>query len=72
MRATPETATLFDVRDALKTSEHDRKFIEIYVAKMPCVAKRVKPECFTAVAFLSTRVNICDRDDVAMLRRLLG
>ena len=72
MRATPATATLFDVRDAPKASEQDRKYFHTYVAKMLYVAKRVKPECLTAVAFLSTRVNDCDLDDMAKLRRLLG
>ena len=36
------------------------------------LAKRVRPECLTAVAFLSTRVHECDIDDLAKLRRLLG
>jgi hypothetical protein len=36
------------------------------------VAKRVRPECLTAVAFLSTRVHACDLDDMSKLERLLG
>ena len=36
------------------------------------LSKRVKPECLTAVAFLSTRVEVCDIDDLAKLHRLLG
>ena len=72
VRATPATATLFDVRDAPKASEHERKYFHTYVAKILYVAKRVKPECLTAVAFLSTRVTVCDLDDMAKLRRLLG
>ena len=31
----------------------------------------MKPECLTAVAFLSTRVSMSDIDDLAKLRRLL-
>ena len=72
VRATPATATLFDVRDAPKASEHERKYFHTYVFKMLYVAKRVKPGCLTAVAFLSTRVTVCDLDDMAKLRRLLG
>ena len=36
------------------------------------VAKRVKPACLMAVAYLSTRVAFCDVDDMAKLLRLLG
>ena len=73
VRATPATATLFDVRDAPRAMEHERKYFHTYVAKMLYVAKRVKPECLTVVAFLSTTaVTVCDLDDMAKLRRLLG
>jgi hypothetical protein len=36
------------------------------------LAKRVRPECLTAVSFLTTRVQKCDIDDLAKLRRVLG
>jgi hypothetical protein len=36
------------------------------------LAKRVRPECLTTVSFLSTRVQCCDVDDLAKLRRLIG
>jgi exosome complex RNA-binding protein Rrp4 len=42
------------------------------VAKIQYLAKRVRPECLTAVSFLSTRVQCCDTDDLAKLDRLLG
>ena len=72
VRTTPATAKLFDIRDAPRASEEDQKYFRTYVAKMLYVAKRAKPECLVAVAFLSTRVNVCDVDDMAKLYRLLG
>ena len=50
----------------------DVDFFHSYVAKMLYVAKRVRPDCLTAVSFLSTRVQAPDLDDLAKLRRLLG
>jgi hypothetical protein len=71
-RSTPATSALFDVRDAPKLSIVDAVYFRSFVAKVLYVAKRVKPECLTAVAFLSTRVEVCDIDDLAKLHRLLG
>jgi hypothetical protein len=71
-KKTPATSSLFNVRDAPKASAAERKWFHSYVAKMLYLAKRVRPECLTAVAFLSTRVIECDIDDLAKLRRLLG
>ena len=71
-KQTPATSSLFNVRDAPKASAPERKWFHSYVAKMLYLAKRVRPECLTAVAFLSTRVHECDIDDLAKLRRLLG
>lgn len=42
------------------------------MAKLLYLAKRVRPECLTAVSFLATRVTSCDIDDMAKLRRVLG
>ena len=72
LRVTPAAATLFDVRHADKASEEESKWFHTYVAKVLYLAKRVRPECLTAVAFLTTRVLVCDVDDLAKLRRLLG
>ena len=72
VRTTPVTSRLFDIRDAPRASEEDQKYFRTYVAKMQYVAKRAKPECLVTVAFLSTRVNVCDVDDMAKLYRLLG
>jgi len=72
VRHTPATDRLFDIRDeAPKLSKVDADFFHSYVAKMLYVAKRVRPDCLTAVSFLSTRVQAPDLDDLAKLRRLL-
>jgi len=72
-RVTPATSALFDVRDGVPlASEEERAWFHSYVAKILYLAKRVRPECLTAVSFLTTRVHKCDLDDLAKLRRLLG
>jgi Reverse transcriptase (RNA-dependent DNA polymerase) len=71
-KVTPGASVLFDVRDAPKATESEAKWFHTHVAKILYLAKRVKPECLTAVAFLSTRVTMSDIDDLAKLRRLLG
>ncbi len=71
-KATPAALSLFDVRDAPKLSVEDSKYFHSYVAKILYLAKRVRPECLTAVSFLSTRIQVCDVDDMAKLKRLLG
>jgi hypothetical protein len=72
-KPSPAASTLFYVReDAVKATEEQRKQFHTSVAKMLYLAKRVRPECLTAVAFLATRVHACDVDDLAKLRRLLG
>ncbi len=64
---------MFDVRDAAKATEAEQQWFNSYVAKVLLyLAKRVRPECLTTVAFLSTRINECDVDDLAKLKRLLG
>jgi hypothetical protein len=72
VRTTPAASCLFDVRAAPKLSTEESKYFHSYVAKVLYLAKRVRPECLTAVAFLSTRVQVCDIDDLAKLKRLLG
>jgi hypothetical protein len=71
-KATPAASNLFDTRDAPKLSTEDSKYFHSHVAKVLYLAKRVRPECLTAVSFLSTRVQVCDVDDMAKLKRLLG
>ena len=53
-RKTPATETLFDVReDSPLSSEERRVWFHSNTAKMLYLAKRVKPECLTAIAFLT-------------------
>ena len=72
-RATPAAETLFEVRtDVQKASPAEAAYFHTYVAKILYLSKRVRPECLTAVSFLTTRVQECDIDDMAKLKRLLG
>ena len=71
-KATPGASVLFDVRDAPKVPESEARWFHTHVAKELYLAKRVRPEFLTAVAFLSTRVASPDIDYMAKLRRLLG
>jgi len=73
VKPTPAASTLFDVREhAMKATEDQRKHFHTHVAKFIYLAKRVRPECLTAAAFLATRVHACDIDDLAKLKRLHG
>jgi Reverse transcriptase (RNA-dependent DNA polymerase) len=70
--ATPATEGLFDVREEADTvSEEVRTWFHCIVAKLLYLAKRVRPECLTAVSYLATRVTKCDADDVEKLVRLV-
>jgi hypothetical protein len=40
------------------------KFFLNFVAKLLFLAKRVRPECLVAVAFLTTRMHGVDENDV--------
>ena len=71
-KVTPGASVLFEVREAPKATAAEAKWFHTYVAKILYLAKRTRPECLTVVAFLSTRVNVCNIDDLAKLRRLLG
>jgi hypothetical protein len=71
-KMTPGASVLFEVWDAPKAIAAEAKWFHTYVAKMLYLAKRTRPECLTVVAFLSTRVNVCNIDDLAKLRRLSG
>lgn len=69
---TPATDGLFNVRpDALTVSEGMRVMFHRQVAKMLYLAKRARPDCLTAVAFLATRVTKCTVDDLAKLDQLM-
>jgi hypothetical protein len=69
---TPATEGLFEVRaNATTCTEQRRKDFHSTVAKMLYLAKRTRPECLTAVAYLATRVTKCTEDDWEKLTRLL-
>ena len=70
--STPGSPMLFDIRDTTKVSSEESKWFHSYTAKLLYLSKRVRPECLTTVAFLTTRVNECDHDDLSKLRRLLA
>ena len=68
----PATNGLFDIRSGVDlVPENARVWFHSVVAKLSYLAKRAKPECLTAVAYLATRVTRCTTDDVEKLKRLL-
>lgn len=69
---TPATEGLFETREGAATvAEPVRVWFHKIVAMVLYLAKRTKPECLVAVAFLATRVNKCTTDDVDKLQRLV-
>ena len=69
---TPATNGLFDTREGAElVLEPVRVWFHSVVANLSYLAKRAKPECLTAVAYLATRVTKCMGDDVEKLRRVL-
>ena len=69
---TPATEGLFNVRDdSDMVNEEQRVRFHRLVAKMLYLAKRARPDCLTAVAYLATRVTRCSVDDLGKLERLL-
>ena len=68
----PATDGLFELRDGSpRACEGTRIWYHKIVAMILYLAKRTKPECLTAVAFLTTRVDKCTMDDVDKLMRLV-
>ena len=57
--------------DALTVNDGLRVMFHRHVAKMLYLAKRARPDCLTAVAFLATRVTNCTVDDLAKLDHLM-
>ena len=79
--SSPATESLFEI-DASKEPIADdvtipgsnitvQDWFHTFTAKILYLAKRVKPECLTTVAYLATRVKKADEDDVGKLRRLI-
>jgi hypothetical protein len=72
---TPATEHLFEARDPSESepaSLDDKIYFHSEVAKLLYLGKRVKPEILTSVAYLTTRINVVDRDDMAKLARVQG
>ena len=68
----PATGGLFETRDGAElVVESVRSWFHSVVAKLSYLAKRAKPECLTAVAYLATRVTRCTTDDVEKLKRVM-
>ena len=67
----PATDGLFDIREMPAVTEERRGKFHSLVAKILYLAKRTKPECLTAISFLTTRVTRCTEDDEEKLRRLV-
>jgi hypothetical protein len=66
------TEGLFELRaDAPICTELRRREFHSLVTKMLYLAKKSRPECLTAAAFLVTRVTKCTEHDWEKLTRLL-
>jgi guanyl-specific ribonuclease Sa len=72
-RTTPAGEHLFDIReDDVRLDSDAKRVFHSIVCKVLFVAMRVKPECMTAVSFLTARVQDPGEDDQKKLYRLLG
>jgi hypothetical protein len=69
--ATPATVNLFDIRESPSLRSADAQVFHSRVAKLLYLAKRVRPDILTAIAFLSTRTKEPVDDDMAKLDRVL-
>ena len=68
----PATDGLFETREGAELAgEAARVWFHKVVAMVLYMAKRTKPECLTAVAYLTTRVTKCTVDDLDKLQRLV-
>jgi hypothetical protein len=68
----PATDGLFETREGAELAgEAARVWFHKVVAMVLYLAKRTKPECLTAVSYLTTRVTKCTVDDLEKLQRLI-
>ena len=68
----PATDGLFEIQEGAALAEEKlRVWFHSVVAKLSYLAKRTKPECLAAIAFLATRVTKCTEDDIEKLKRVL-
>jgi hypothetical protein len=71
-KKTPAGTDLFDIDESSKLLDKTgRLWFHSYVAKLLYIAKRVKPECLTAVSFLTTRVQAPSEQDHNKLIRVI-
>jgi hypothetical protein len=71
----PATEHLFESRDpsvAELVCAEDKAYFHSEVAKLLYIGKRIFPEVLVAVAYLTTRINVVDKDDMAKLARVQG
>jgi hypothetical protein len=71
----PATEHLFEARDpsvAVLVGLEDKAYFHSEVAKLLYIGKRVYPEILVAIAFLTTRINVVDSDDMSKLARVQG
>jgi len=69
--ASPASNTLFEIDEhSTPLAEPDRKKFHAMVARLLYLAKRVRPECLLAVAFLTTRVLKATQEDAEKLCRV--
>lgn len=70
---TPASDMLFvptdDTHKDITAEEH--AWFRTYVAKLLYLSKRARPECLTAVSYLTTRVLVTNRGDLGKLHRIL-
>ena len=69
--ATPATVDLFNVRNSPLLSPETALEFHSRIAKLLYLAKRVRPDILTAIAFLSTRTKCSTADDYHKLDRVL-
>jgi hypothetical protein len=73
LAVSPATEHLFEARDpsvAELVGLVDKTYFHSEVAKLLYIGKRCFPEILVAISYLTTRVNIVDRDDMIKLTRV--
>jgi hypothetical protein len=71
----PATEHLFDIRaigSLPPVSDEDTLYFHSKVASLLYIGKRIHPDILTAVTFLTTRINVCDSDDMSKLARVIN
>ena len=69
--ATPASSNLFELRESEKLNAETSTVFHSRTMKLLYLAKRVRPDILTAVAFLTTRTRAPTSDDLGKLGRVL-